>query len=190
MKLYFYYGVMGSSKTANALMKKFSFEERGKKVLLLKPSLDTRSGKTIIKSRVGLSSEAIVIENNSKICDIINLKNNKNKIDIIIIDEAQFLTESQVDELREMADNNIMIMCYGLKTDFTGKLFAGTKRILEICDTVREIQCMCTKCGKKAVMNAKYKNNQIIYDGDDIIDIGGDEKYMPLCHKCWTSGTV
>ena len=80
MKLYFYYGVMGSSKTANALMKKFSFEERGKKVLLLKPSLDTRSGKTIIKSRVGLSSEAIVIENNSKICDIINLKNNKNKM--------------------------------------------------------------------------------------------------------------
>lgn len=189
MKLYFYYGVMGSSKTANALMKKFSFEERGKRVLLMKPSLDTRSGKTIIKSRVGLSSEAIVIESNSKIRDLVISHKKLNNPEIIIIDEAQFLTENQVDELREMADNNIMIMCYGLKTDFTGRLFPGTKRILEICDTVREIQCMCTKCGTKAIMNAKYCNNKIIYTGD-IIDIGGDEKYIPLCHKCWTLGEI
>ncbi len=186
MKMYFYYGVMGSSKTANALMKKFNFEERGRKVVLLKPSLDTRHGKTLIKSRIGLSSEAVYLDRNKTIKETLE---GEEDFEIIMVDEAQFLSESQVDELREMADNGIMVMCYGLKNDYTGHLFEGSRRIIEVCDTIREIQSMCSKCGTKAIVNAKYQDSKIIYSGD-IIDIGGEEKYITLCHKCWTNGTI
>ncbi len=186
MKMYFYYGVMGSSKTANALMKKFNFEERGRKVALLKPSLDTRNGKTLIKSRIGLSSEAFFLDRDATIEEVLNGKDN---FDIIIVDEAQFMTEAQVDELREMADNGVMVMCYGLKNNYTGKLFEGSRRIIEVCDTIREIQSMCGKCGAKAIVNARYIGNNIIYEGN-IIDIGGEEKYITLCHKCWLKGTI
>jgi len=177
---------MGSSKTANALMKKFNFEERGKKVILLKPSLDTRNGKTTIKSRIGLSSEAIFLDRAISIKD--TLKNDY-IYNVIIVDEAQFLSSSQVDELREMADSGIMVMCYGLKTDYTGHLFEGSKRIIEVCDTMREIQSMCSRCSTKATINAKYKDDKIVYKGE-IIDIGGEEKYITLCHKCWKAGRV
>lgn len=186
MKMYFYYGVMGSSKTANALMKKFNFEERGKKVALLKPSLDTRNGKTLIKSRIGLSSEAFFLDRCARVADVLAGEDN---LDIIMIDEAQFLSAEQVDELREMTDNDVMVMCYGLKNNYTGRLFEGSKRIIEVCDTIREIQSMCSKCGTKAVVNARYIGNKIVYDGN-IIDIGGEEKYITLCHKCWLKGVI
>lgn len=176
---------MGSSKTANALMKKFNFEERGKKVVLLKPSLDTRNGKTLIKSRIGLSSEAIYLDKKAKISN--SLKDMK--FDTIMVDEAQFLSESQVDELRDFADKGIMVMCYGLKTDYTGHLFEGSRRIIEVCDTMREIQSMCSRCTTKAIINARYKENKILYSGE-IIDIGGEDKYITLCHKCWQKGSI
>ncbi len=190
MKMYFYYGVMGSSKTANALMKKFNFEERGRKVALLKPSLDTRNGKTLIKSRIGLSSEAFFLDKEATVEKTLG---GKKEFDIIIVDEAQFLSEAQVDELREFADRGTMVMCYGLKNDYTGHLFEGSKRIIEVCDTVREIQSMCSKCGTKAVVNARYIGKQIIYEGTiegNVIDIGGEDKYITLCHKCWTKGEI
>lgn len=185
MKMYFFYGVMGSSKTAMALMKKFSFEEHGKKVALLKPSIDIRDGKDIVKSRIGLSCNALVLDKTKSVKDVLL---GFNKLDIIIVDEAQFLTESQVDELRDLADNGIMVMCYGLKTDYMGKLFEGSKRIIEIADSIREIQSPC-KCGKKAIINARYNGSKIIYSGDQI-DIGGDDKYKAMCYKCWKKGTV
>ncbi|MBQ6143415.1 MAG: thymidine kinase [Clostridia bacterium] len=184
--MYFYYGVMGSSKTANALMKKFNFEERGRTVALLKPSLDTRNGKTLIKSRIGLSSEAFFLDRDKTIKETIG---DDSKYDTIMIDEAQFLTVDQVDELREMADNGIMVMCYGLKTDYTGHLFEGSKRLVEVSDTIREIQSMCSKCGTKAIVNARYCGDKVVYVGN-IIDIGGEEKYITLCHKCWTKGII
>ncbi len=186
MKMYFYYGVMGSSKTANALMKKFSFEEKGRKVAFLKPSLDTRNGKTLIKSRIGLSSEAFFLDRDASVRETLG----ENAVyDIIMVDEAQFLSESQVDELRDMADNGVMVMCYGLKDNYSGRLFEGSKRIIEVCDTIREIQSMCTKCGSKAIMNARYSGDKIIYEGNTI-DIGGEEKYTTLCHRCWMKGTL
>ena len=148
MKMYFYYGVMGSSKTANALMKKFNFQERGRKVALLKPSLDTRNGKTLIKSRIGLSSEALFLDLSKTVAETLG---ENHGYDIIMVDEAQFLSSSQVDELRKMVDDGIMVMCYGLKNDYTGHLFEGSRRIIEVCDTVREIQSMCSKCSRKAV---------------------------------------
>lgn len=185
MKLYYYYGVMGSSKTANALMKKFNFEEHGRNVVLLKPSIDNRDGKLTVKSRVGLSCEAVLVDKESKISQI--LKDQK-YIDIIIVDEAQFLTASQVDELRDFANRGVMVMCYGLKTDFMGKLFEGSKRLVEVADTIREIQSMC-KCGRKAIINARYEGDEIIYNGDQF-DIGGNDKYVALCYQCWVKGEI
>lgn len=185
MKMYYYYGVMGSSKTANALMKKFNFEEHGKKVALMKPSVDNRDGKTTVKSRIGLSSEAILIERNNSIRELLN---GVDGLDVIIVDEAQFLTSSQVDELREIVYDNIIVMCFGLKTDFMGHLFEGSKRLLEVADAIRETQAMC-KCGRKAIINARYQENQIIYSGEQI-DIGGNDKYTALCYQCWKNGNL
>lgn len=185
MKMYFYYGVMGSSKTANALMMRFNMEEHGKRVVLLKPSIDNRDGLTTVKSRIGLSAEALVVKTTEKIVDTIG---NMYDYDILIVDEAQFLTKSQVDELRVMVDNGVYVYCYGLKTDFMCNLFEGSKRLLEVADAIREIKSMC-KCGKKAIINARHNQGKIVYDGDQI-DIGGNDKYQAMCHKCWVSGKI
>jgi thymidine kinase len=177
---------MGSSKTANALMTKFNFEEHGKKVILMKPSIDDRDGVHTVKSRIGIEANAILIHPESSVKNII--KDEKN-IDLIVVDEAQFLSTTQVDEFRDLVDNGISVMCYGLKTDYMGKLFEGSKRLLEISDTIREIKSMC-KCGRKAIINARYADGNIVYCGDSSIDIGGNDKYIALCHQCWKKGII
>lgn len=186
MKMYFYYGAMGSSKTANALMTRFSWEDKGKKVALLKPSIDNRDGVDIVKSRAGLMAKAILIYPDSKICDM--LPDPVEEYDNLIVDEAQFLTKAQVDELREIADNGTFVMCYGLKADFMGNLFEGSKRILEMADSLREIVTMCP-CGKKAIMNARYSGNRILYEGEQVV-VGGNESYIALCHRCYKKGII
>jgi len=186
MKMYFYYGAMGSSKTANALMTRFSWEDKGKKVALLKPSIDNRDGVDIVKSRAGLMAQAILIYPDSKIRDV--LSEPVEEYDNLIVDEAQFLTKAQVDELRDIADNGTFVMCYGLKADFMGNLFEGSKRILELADSLREIVTMCP-CGKKAIMNARYSGNRILYEGEQVV-VGGNESYMALCHRCYKKGII
>ena len=186
MKMYFYYGAMGSSKTANALMTRFSWEDKGKKVALLKPSIDNRDGVDIVKSRAGLTAKAILIYPDSKIRDV--LPNPVEEYDNLIVDEAQFLSKTQVDELRDIADNGTFVMCYGLKADFMGNLFEGSKRILELADSLREIVTMCP-CGKKAIMNARYSGNRILYEGEQVV-VGGNESYMALCHRCYKKGII
>lgn len=186
MKMYFYYGAMGSSKTANALMTRFSWEDKGKKVALLKPSIDNRDGVDIVKSRAGLMAQAILIYPESKIREV--LPNPVEEYDNLIVDEAQFLTKAQVDELRDIADNGTFVMCYGLKADFMGNLFEGSKRILELADSLREIVTMCP-CGKKAIMNARYSGNRILYEGEQVV-VGGNESYMALCHRCYKKGII
>lgn len=186
MKLYFYYGVMSSSKTANALMKKFNFEENGKKVALIKPGVDTRSGPTLVKSRSGLSSQAFVVPGFKTIKESVE---NLEIYEILIADEAQFFTKEQIDELRTLVDQGVMVMCYGLKTDYKSHLFEGSRRLIEVSDTIREIPSMCAKCGRKAVINARYSGESVIYEGNTL-DIGGDEKYKSLCHQCWKLGKV
>ena len=186
MKMYFYYGAMGSSKTANALMTRFSCEDKGKKVALLKPSIDNRDGVDIVKSRAGLMAKAILIYPDSNIRDI--LPDPVEEYDNLIVDEAQFLTKEQVDELRDIADNGTFVMCYGLKADFMGNLFEGSKRILEMADSLREIVTMCP-CGKKAIMNARYSGNRILYEGEQVV-VGGNESYMALCHRCYKKGVI
>ncbi|MBQ3912636.1 MAG: thymidine kinase [Lachnospiraceae bacterium] len=186
MKMYFYYGAMGASKSANALMTRFNFEEKGKKVAMLKPSIDTRDGANIIRSRAGLQAEAILIAPDQTVREV--LPTLPAYYDNIIVDEAQFLTKAQVDELREIVDAGTMVMCYGLRADFRAELFEGSKRLFELADKIIEIVTMCP-CGRKATMNARYRDGKIIYDGEQIL-IGADDQYVAMCHRCYMKGVV
>lgn len=184
-KLYFRYGTMGSSKTANALMVKFNYEEKGYKVALMKPSTDNRDGIDIIKSRIGLQDKATVISKNDNILKWYIEKSNSP--DVIIIDEAQFLTEKQVNQLKDIAIKYIPVLCFGLKTDFQTHFFEGSKRLFEIADSIQEIKSIC-KCGRKAEVNARISNGKIIKTGEQV-QIGGNESYVGMCYKCWKDST-
>ena len=190
-KLYFKFGAMGSSKTANALMTKFNYEEKGKTVWFIKPSIDTRdnyineNGETVAvaKSRIGLSAVADVIDESESICEKMTLENKK--CDVIICDECQFLSEKQVDELKYIASEfDIPVLCFGLRSDFRTKLFSGSKRLFEIADSIAEVKSIC-KCGNKAIVNARFDGEgHVVVDGNQI-EIGGNEKYESMCWKCW-----
>ena len=187
-KLYFKYGAMGSSKSAQALMTKFNYEQKGYNVLLLKPNIDNRDDvgkKRMIKSRIGLSSECIVFGENTNLYDLYIRENETKKVDVIIIDEVQFCKEKQINDC-QLITEKIPVLCYGLKTNFKGYLFEGSKRLLEIADSISEIKSIC-KCGFKATMNAKIVNGEVITSGNEI-DIGGDEKYEAMCYSCWLKG--
>lgn len=186
-KLIFYYGVMGCSKTANALMTRFQYIERGKKVLFIKPAIDIRDNidnTILIKSRIGIQAEAIAIPTNATIKEYLI----QDSYNVIICDEAQFLTPMQVVELRILS-NSIDIICYGLRTDFQTQLFPGSKRLLELADEIREIESVC-KCGKKATINARFnQDRKIIYTGNQL-ELGGNDKYIGLCWDCWNKGEI
>lgn len=180
-KLYFYYGAMGSSKTADALMTTFNYTEKNQKALLLKPAIETRNGKEIIKSRIGLSAKCQLLEN----IDHINVTD----YDVIIVDEIQFATEDQIDKLAAIADEkNIPVICYGLRTDFQSHLFKGTKRLMELADVIIEKKTMCW-CGKKATHNARYNEHGIIRNGN-LIQMGANESYISLCRKHFMQGIL
>ncbi len=185
-KLYFKYGAMGCSKSAQALICKFNYEQRGFNVLLIKPSIDTRDyneeGKAVVKSRIGIQSECVLLEKEQSLLDLFNELNKKKKYDVMIIDEAQFCTESQINDCKEIS-TKIPVLCYGLKTNFKSYLFEGSKRLIEIADSITEIKSICS-CGAKATINARFVNGKIVTTGDEI-QIGGDEKYMAMCYNCW-----
>ncbi|HBB28164.1 MAG TPA: thymidine kinase [Clostridiales bacterium] len=182
-KLYFKYGAMGSSKTAQALITKFNYEERNMKVLFLKPSIDSRDGEFIVKSRVGLSAIATVVTPDENIYEL--FEKNKNNYDVIIVDECQFLTEKQVDELLGIVVYfDVPVLCFGLRTDFATHMFPGSKRLFEVADSISEIKSIC-KCGAKATVNARIdENGKIIYEGEQIC-LGGNDRYIAMCIKCW-----
>lgn len=181
-KLYFRYGAMGSSKTAQALMTKFNFEEKGMKVWLIKPSTDIRDGETRIRSRIGLSAEADVIRPD---VNIYSLFNKKDGVDAVIADECQFFTESQIEELAQIVDvDNIPVLCFGLRTDFQSRFFSGSRRLMEIADSIEEIKTVC-KCGKKATINARIdENGKVVTAGSQIV-LGGNDRYLSMCRRCW-----
>ena len=182
-KLYFKYGAMGSSKTAQALTTKFNYEERGMKVWLIKPAIDTRDGESIVKSRIGLFAPCDSI---SKSTDLFTVFTTEHKdADVIIADECQFFTEQQIDQLRHVVDKcNCPVLCFGLRTDFLCHLFSGSKRLFEIADSISEIKTIC-ECGSKATVNARLdKNMQVVTSGDQVM-IGGNETYIAMCHRCW-----
>lgn len=181
-KLYFKYGAMGSSKTANALITKFNYEERGMKVWLLKPAMDDRDGKDIIKSRIGLACRCFVVTPET---NIVNEYEKLSAYDAVIVDEAQFLTPKQIDELRYIVDNmNVPVLCFGLRTDFLTHVFPGSLRLLEIADSISEIKTIC-RCGSKATVNARIdEQGNVITDGEQVL-IGGNDSYEAMCYSCY-----
>ena len=181
-KMYFRYGAMGSSKTANALITKFNYEERGMKVWLIKPALDNRDGANIIRSRIGLEQEAYAA---SRETDLFAEFDKDRSYHAIIADECQFFTAEQVDQLRRIVDvYEIPVFCYGLRTDFLTHLFEGSRRLFEVADSVSEIKTVCS-CGKKAIVNARIDDKgNVLTEGGQVL-IGGNDSYIAMCHSCW-----
>ena len=181
-KLYFKYGAMGSSKSAQALITKFNYEELGMSVWLIKPSIDTRDGADIIRSRIGLEASADVITPEQ---DIAAAYNAHGKTDVIIADEAQFFTPEQIDQLRAIVDEeDIPVLCFGLRTDFLTHFFPGAQRLMELSDSLTEIKTVCA-CGRKATVNARIdERGRIVTHGDQLL-LGGNDSYIAMCNKCW-----
>ena len=181
-KLYFKYGAMGSSKTAQALITKFNYEERGMSVWLIKPSTDTRDGAKLIRSRIGLTAEAEVVAPDD---DIRVRFDEIGRRDVIIADECQFLTPEQVDQLRGIVDEeDIPVLCFGLRTDFLTKMFPGSARLFELADSITEIKTICD-CGSKATVNARIgPDGKVVTEGEQVL-LGGNDTYLAMCHSCW-----
>ena len=174
-KLYFRFGAMGSSKTANALMTRFNYLERGMRVLVLKPRIENRDGSGIIHSRIGLEAPAEVAE------DYLD-GDYKESYDAVIVDEVQFLEPEYIFKLASIVDEtNTPVICYGLKTDFRGELFPASKRLMELADVIEEIPTVCF-CGRKAHFNARVdETGKIIKEGKLIVQ--GSQNYVSLCRK-------
>ena len=170
---------MNSSKSANLLMIKYNYEEQGFRVTLLKPSLDDREGYSVIKSRIGIEAQCSMVNPGSSIYNFYD----KNATDVLMIDEAQFLTEKQVDELYKISFD-IPVICFGLLTDFSQHLFEGSKRLLELSESIHEIKTVC-QCGARANYNGRFDSEgNLITSGEQIV-IGGNERYKALCKKCY-----
>ena len=181
-KLYFKYGAMGSSKTAQALITKYNYEENGMNVWLIKPSADTRDGMGVIRSRIGLWSPAQVMGPEA---DIYRQYKKVPGCNVVIADEAQFFTPEQIDQLRAIVDDfNVPVICYGLRTDFMCNLFPGSRRLMEVADSFQEIKTVCD-CGVKATVNARIDaDGYVITEGAQVV-LGGNDSYIAMCHKCW-----
>ena len=194
-KLYFRYGAMGSSKSANILMVRYNYEERGQYAVLLKPRIDNRGGEYEICSRIGLSAPAGYVDDFLKEISATWNKENleymyhERKVDAVLIDEAQFLSTEEVDKLSDIVDFcNIPVLCYGLRTDFLSHLFSGSKRLMEIADVIEEVPTVCW-CGRRAQYNTRYENGKIVRTGAQIM-LGSNESYVALCRKHYKEGKL
>ena len=185
-KLYFKYGAMGSSKTAQALITKYNYEENDMKVWLLKPSADTRDGVGTIRSRIGLQAECEIATPETDIYSRYQ-QVYPDGCDAIIVDECQFLTVNQIDQLRSIVnDFSVPVLCFGLRTDFQTKLFPGSMRLMELADCIEEIKTMCD-CGCKATVNARISDGYIVTEGAQVV-LGGNDCYIAMCHRCYIQG--
>ncbi len=178
-KLYFRYGTMDSAKTLNLLAVAHNYRKQGKRCVLMKPRLDDRFGTTIIRSRSGLEAEAdflLAAEDDLPLEDLADL-------DCVLVDEAQFLSERLIDQLRDLTvDRDVPVICYGLRTDFRAELFAGSRRLFELADSIEEVKVTCYFCGRKAVFNLRLLDGEAVFDGPQV-DLGADEKYVPVCWR-------
>jgi len=184
-KLYFRYGVMGSSKSANALMVRYNYEERGQSALMVKPVMDQREGESVVNSRIGLSYPCIWFEDLERMApeDI-------QKHQCVIVDEAQFLSYEQVDYLTEIVDDmKVPVICYGLRADFSGRLFPGSEALLACADIIEEVKTICW-CGKKAICNARFDANGVVLKEGEQVVLGANDCYIGLCRKHWKAGDL
>ena len=186
-KLYFKYGAMGSSKTAQALITRYNYEENDMRTWLIKPSADTRDGRAILRSRIGLEAEVEVMTPETDIAGRFGEIAHE-RYNAVIVDECQFLTEQQIDQLRSIVnDYGVPVMCFGLRTDFQTRLFPGSRRLMEVADTIQEIKTMCD-CGAKATVNARIDGEgHIVTEGAQVV-LGGNDSYIAMCHKCYVAG--
>ena len=186
-KLYFKYGAMGSSKTAQALITKYNYEENDMSVWLIKPSADTRDGADILRSRIGLQAQVEVMTPDMNIFDRFT-QTRAGACHVVIVDECQFMTPSQVEQLRDIVNvHNIPVLCFGLRTDFQTKLFPGSMRLMELADVIEEIKTMCD-CGAKAIINARIDSaGHIVTQGAQVV-LGGNDSYIAMCHRCYVNG--
>ena len=184
-QLYFKYGAMGSSKTANALMTRFNYEERGQATLLVKPAVDQRDGARFVASRAGLSHPCIYFS------DLMGMTPRQLKpYACIIVDEAQFLTREEVMYLVGLVDDlGIPVICYGLRADFKGDLFPGSEALLVMADKIEEVKTICW-CGKKATFNARFDAaGKVLKEGEQVV-LGANDQYIGLCRKHWMAGDL
>ena len=186
-KLYFKYGAMGSSKTAQALITKYNYEENDMRVWLIKPSADIRDGATILRSRIGLEAQVEVMVPTEDIHARF-AATRKGRCNVVIVDECQFLTPEQIDQLRAIVnDFEVPVICFGLRTDFQTKLFPGSMRLMELADEIQEIKTMCD-CGNKATVNARIDGTgHIVTEGAQVL-LGGNDAYIAMCHRCYIRG--
>lgn len=186
-KLYFKYGAMGSSKTAQALITKYNYEENDLLVWLIKPSADVRDGAHMLRSRIGLEAQVEIIAPQVNVYTLFQTRQ-LGHCDVIIVDECQFLEPEQVDQLRAIVDDyNLPVMCFGLRTDFQCHLFGGSRRLMEVADAILEIKTICD-CGAKATVNARIDSDgHIVTEGQQLL-LGGNDRYIAMCHKCWIRG--
>ena len=184
-KLYFKYGAMGSSKTAQALITKYNYEENGLSVWLIKPSADTRDGQTVLRSRIGLAARAETVAPETDLYELF-LATQRGRCNIIIADECQFFCREQIDQMRRIVnDFSVPVMCFGLRTDFLTRLFPGSARLMELADEIQEIKTMCD-CGAKATVNARLDGKgHVVTQGAQVV-LGGNDCYIAMCHKCYT----
>ena len=185
-KLYFRYGAMGSSKTANALMVRYNYEEKGQHAVLLKPRFEKRDGETVIRSRIGLQAQALFAEDYLDSC-----RDRKDWSDVaaIIVDECHFLDPSYIDQLAYIVDTyNVPVLCYGLRTDFRSELFPASKRLMELADRLEEVPTVCW-CGRRAHFNARFVDGKIVRDGEQFM-LGANESYTSLCRKHYMEGRL
>ena len=185
-KLYFKYGAMGSSKTAQALITKYNYEENDLNVWLIKPSADTRDGADILRSRIGLQAQVEVIPPQTDVYGRFQ-QTRQGHCDVIIVDECQFMTAPQIDQLRAIVnDYKVPVLCFGLRTDFQTKLVPGSRRLMERADCIEEIKTMCD-CGAKATVNARINDGYIVTEGAQVV-LGGNDCYIAMCHRCYVNG--
>lgn len=183
---------MGSAKTALLLTTAFNFEERNLSYVCMKPVIDTRDKRNVIRSRIGIERECIWIYQDSDLyqmaCEMFGEK--KIMVEWFLIDEAQFLNEAQVDQLSRIVDDfGCNVVCYGLRTDFKSHLFEGSRRLFEIADTIDEIKSTCN-CGNKTIINARIDaNGDFVQEGAQV-EIGGDDRYIAVCRKCWRNKKI
>ena len=183
---------MGSAKTALLLTQAYNFEERGMSYVCLKPVIDTRENKNVIRSRIGIERECEWIYNDTNLYESARriFERNGSIVNWFLVDESQFLTAEQVDQLARVVDDyGVNVVCYGLRTDFQSKLFEGSRRLFEIADTIDEIKSTCN-CGRKTIVNARIDaNGDFVQEGAQV-EIGGDDRYIAVCRKCWRNKRI
>ncbi len=186
-KLYFYYSAMNAGKTTTLLQSSHNYAERGMTTLLLKPLIDDREGLNVIRSRVGLEAEAMNFEKDDNLLQTIEAQHKAKSLNCVLVDEAQFLTRDQVIQLGNVVDRlEIPVLCYGLRTDFLGELFEGSRSLLAWADELREIKTVC-HCGKKAIMTVRLNEEGKPLQAGEQIQIGGNESYVSMCRRHFKS---